>query len=59
MKIFKRILKNVGFFMGNLCLVYFLEYVCLSCFSYQIVEKLKEKYPERVKSNDWILINGY
>jgi hypothetical protein len=59
MKIFKRILKNVGFFMGNLCLVYFLEYVCLSSFSYQIVEKLKDKYPERVKSNDWILINGY
>ncbi len=43
--------------MLNLALVYFLEYMCLSCFADQYTKKLQAKYPWRL--NEWAYTNGY
>ena len=43
--------------MVNLSSVYFLEYMCLSCFADQFTKKLVAKYPER--RSEWAFTNGY
>ena len=43
--------------MLNLALVYFLEYMCLSCFADQFTKKLQAKYPWRL--TEWAYANGY
>ena len=56
-KTFKYIFLKVGFFMINLMAVYFLEYMCTTCFADRITKKLNTKYPER--KDEYIYKNGF
>jgi battenin len=49
--------KKVGFFMLNLGLVYFLEYMCLTSFAERIVAKINLDHPER--KDDYLFKHGY
>ena len=53
----KKIIKKVGFFMFNLAVVYFLEYMCLTSFAERIVAKLNKEHPE--KANEYLYKHGY
>lgn len=54
---FKRIFMKVGFFQLNLMAVYFLEYMCTTCFADRITNKLQRQYPER--KDEYIFANGF
>jgi battenin len=43
--------------MINLALVYFLEYMCTTCFADRITLKIRAKYPER--SSNYLYQNGF
>lgn len=53
----RKIIKKVGFFMVNLGLVYFLEYMCLTSFAERIMAKINLENPE--KKDEYLYKHGY
>lgn len=43
--------------MINLMVVYFLEYMCTTCYSDRITKKIKTKYP--LKVDEFVYKNGF
>ena len=53
----KRIFMKVGFFQLNLALVYFFEYMCLTCFADRIMSRINQENPD--KKEEFLFKQGY